>query len=82
LSVSVCLSKCPGACSGVLYQSIIYVGFAKALAALHIAKEVCAEFGGRVPDKSPKPWVSIAIHDTEECILNYKRALFFANYPI
>ena len=30
----------------VIIQSVVYVGFAKALVALHLVREVCAEFGG------------------------------------
>jgi 4-carboxymuconolactone decarboxylase len=37
----------------VVIQSLVYVGFAKALVALHLVKEVCEECGG-CPPPAPK----------------------------
>lgn len=39
----------------VIIQSVVYVGFTKALVALHLVKEVCAEFGSGVPGGPTHP---------------------------
>ncbi len=53
------LAACRAGCTQkeiieVIIQSIVFVGFTRALAALHQVKEVCAEYGDCQPDRSTK----------------------------